>query len=246
MNAETKTHPAVSREEWLGARKRLLQKEKQLTRMRDDVSRQRRELPWVKVEDYIFDGPNGKVSLTDLFDRRTQLAVYHFMLTPGSDHICDGCAFMADHVDSARMHFEQNDLSFAAISRAPIGQIQPVQKRMGWRFRWVSSFQNQFNYDFHVSFTEEQIRTGSSSYNFGTSNYASPDLPGISIFIQQGGEIFHTYSSYARGGDLLLGAYNWLDLAPKGRNETEIMDWVRLHDEYEDSRPVQIHGALKS
>jgi predicted dithiol-disulfide oxidoreductase (DUF899 family) len=246
MNAETKTHPAVSREEWLSARKRLLQKEKELTRMRDDVSRQRRELPWVKVENYTFDGPSGKVSLADLFDGRTQLAVYHFMLTPGSDHICDGCALLADHVDAARMHFEHNDLSFTAISRAPIGQIQTVQKRMGWRFRWVSSFQNQFNYDFHVSFTEEQIRTGSSSYNFGTSNYASPDLPGVSIFIQQGREIFHTYSSYARGGDLLLGAYNWLDLAPKGRNETEIMDWVRLHDEYEDSRPVQIHGALKS
>jgi predicted dithiol-disulfide oxidoreductase (DUF899 family) len=227
----------ATRNEWLAARKALLAREKELTCFRDAVSAERRRLPWVKVDKtYVFAAPEGKATLADLFDGRSQLAVYHFMLTPGSDHICDGCAFLADHVDAARMHFEHADLSFAAVSRAPLEQIEPVRRRMGWRFKWVSSFGNDFNYDYRVSFTEEQIAKGETDYNYGTTPYAGPDLPGTSVFAKdETGQVFHTYSSYARGGDLLLGAYNWLDLTPKGRNETSIMSWVRLHDEYEAS-----------
>jgi predicted dithiol-disulfide oxidoreductase (DUF899 family) len=225
----------VSRAEWLEARKRLLSKEKELTRLRDALSAERRSLPWVTVEkDYRFEGPDGSVTLADLFDGRSQLVVYHFMLTPGSDHICDGCAFLADHVDAARQHFEQADLSFAAVSRAPFEQIQRVQRRLGWRFAWVSSHGSDFNYDYGVSFTEDQIATGETGYNYGTSSYAAPDLPGTSVFAKDElGQLYHTYSTYARGGELLLGAFNWLDLTPKGRNEDGIMSWVRLHDEYE-------------
>jgi predicted dithiol-disulfide oxidoreductase (DUF899 family) len=231
-----KSPKIVTREEWLVARKALLSRERELTRLRDAVSAERRALPWVKVEKtYVFDTSAGKASLADLFDGRSQLVVYHFMLTPGSDHICDGCSFLADHVDAARMHFEHADLSFAAVSRAPLAQIESVKRRMGWRFRWVSSFGGDFNYDYGVSFTEEQIAKGEARYNYGTTPYAEVDLPGTSVFAKDSaGQVFHTYSSYARGGDILLGAYNWLDLTPKGRNETNIMDWVRLHDEYED------------
>jgi len=224
----------VSREEWLAARKMLLAREKELTRLRDEVSVHRRALPWVKVEKpYVFDTPADKQTLADLFEGRSQLAIYHFMLTPGSDHICDGCAFLSDHVDAARTHFEHADLSFAAVSRAPLAEIEAVRRRMGWGFRWVSSFGNDFNYDYKVSFTEEQIAKGDVDYNFGTTAYAEVDLPGTSVFAKDDkGQVYHTYSSYARGGDILIGAYNWIDLTPKGRNETTIMDWVRLHDEY--------------
>jgi predicted dithiol-disulfide oxidoreductase (DUF899 family) len=230
-------HEIASRAQWMTARQALLAKEKELTRMRDLVSAERRALPWVEVEKaYVFEAPEGTMTLADLFCGRSQLVVYHFMLTPGSDHVCNGCAFLVDHVDGARMHFEHNDLSFAAVSRAPLAQIEPVKRRMGWRFKWVSSFGSEFNFDYGVSFTEDQIASGDVSYNYGTSPYVSRDLPGVSVFHRdQTGNIFHTYSSYARGGDLLIGAYNWLDLTPKGRNETEIMDWVRLHDEYQES-----------
>ena len=202
--------------------------------MRDQLSVERRALPWVKVDkDYRFDAPGRQVTLADLFDGRSQLAVYHFMLTPGSDHVCEGCAFLADHIDAARMHFEHADLSFAAISRAPLSQIEPVKKRMGWGFRWVSSAGSDFNYDYGVSFTPEQVAKGETGYNFGTTPYAHADLPGTIVFVKEAhGQVFHTYSSYGRGGELLLGAFNWLDLTPKGRNETGTMSWVRRHDEY--------------
>jgi predicted dithiol-disulfide oxidoreductase (DUF899 family) len=236
---------AVSREEWLEARKALLAKEKELTRLRDDISAQRRELPWVEVEkNYVFDAPEGKVTLADLFDGRSQLAVYHFMLTPGSDHICDGCSFIADHIDAARQHFEHADLSFAAVSRAPLAQILPVKKRMGWRFRWVSSNASDFNFDYGVSFTEEQIASGRGSYNYGQKPYEGYyDLPGTSIFARNdAGEVFHTYSTYSRGGEILICALNWLDLTPKGRNEDSIMSWVQLHDEY-GKKPVDAESC---
>ena len=226
----------VSREEWLSARKRLLVREKELTRHLDELRAARRELPWVEVEkSYIFEGENGKRPLADLFGGRSQLAVYHFMLAPGSDHICDGCAFVSDHVDSARRHFEHADLSFAAISRAPIARIKAVKKRLGWTFEWVSSHGSDFNYDFGISFTDGQTAVGKPLYNFGTSPYLHPDLPGVSIFARdEAGRIYHTYSTYTRGLELLAGAFNWLDLVPKGRNEVGgIMSWVRLHDEYE-------------
>lgn len=245
----TNAHPQiVSREEWLVARKALLAKEKALTRLRDQLNAERRALPWVRVEKaYVFDGPEGKVRLADLFDGRSQLIVYHFMLTPGSDHICDGCAFLADHVDAARRHFEHADLSFAAVSRAPIEQIEPVKRRLDWTFNWVSSYGSDFNDDYGVSFTEDQIAQGETDYNYGTTPYAAPDLPGTSVFAKDAaGQVYHTYSTYARGGELLLGAFNWLDLTPKGRNENGIMSWVRLHDEYDQHSSGEdgcCHGA---
>ncbi|MFL5001425.1 MAG: DUF899 domain-containing protein [Xanthobacteraceae bacterium] len=228
-------HRVVSREDWLAARKALLAKERELTHARDRLSAARRALPWVKVEKvYAFDTPDGRKTLADLFDGRSQLAIYHFMLAPGSSHICDGCAFMADHIDAARLHFEHADLSFAAVSRAPLAQIEQVKTRMGWLFTWVSSFGSDFNYDYGVSFTDDQVDKRETGYNYGTTPYANPDLPGTSIFAKdETGQVFHTYSSYARGGELLLGALNWLDLTPKGRNESETMSWVRLHDEYD-------------
>ncbi len=224
----------VSRAEWLAARKEFLIKEKQLTRLRDQLSAERRKLPWMRVDKpYVFDGPHGKETLAELFDGRSQLLVYHFMLTPGSDHICEGCSFIADHVDAARMHFEHADLSFAAISRAPLTQIASVKERMGWRFRWLSSFGTDFNYDYGVSFTEEQVASGETDYNYGTTDYAAVDLHGTSVFAKNdAGGVFHTYSCYARGDEALIGAFQFLDLTPKGRNETSVMSWVRLHDEY--------------
>ncbi len=238
-NLAEKTEPArkrvVSRDEWLKARKALLVEEKALTRARDRLSAARRELPWVKLEkNYVFEGPSGSVTFADLFDGRSQLVVQHFMLTPGSDHICPGCSFGADHVDAARMHFENADLSFAAISRAPLSQIAPVRKRMSWKFNWVSSHENSFNYDFGVSFTPEQVASGDVGYNFGTTPYAAEDLHGMSVFAKdEAGDIFHTYSTYARGTEMTVSAFAYLDMAPKGRNEDGVMNWVRLHDEYE-------------
>jgi predicted dithiol-disulfide oxidoreductase (DUF899 family) len=229
-------HTVVSREEWLAARKAHLAREREVTHALDRLREERRALPWVKVEKpYVFDAPEGKLTLADLFEGRSQLAVYHFMLTPGNPHICDGCAFVADHVDAARQHFEQADLSFAAISRAPLTQIEPVKKRLGWQFRWVSSFGTDFNYDFGVSFTDEQVAEQTTGYNFGTTNYATSDLPGASIFARdEAGDVYHTYSAYTRGLELLDGAFMWLDLTPKGRNEEPgIMSWLKLHDEYD-------------
>jgi predicted dithiol-disulfide oxidoreductase (DUF899 family) len=228
-------HAIVSRDEWLEARKALLVKERALTHELDALRAERRQLPWVKIEKpYVFDGPEGKCTLGDLFRGRSQLAIYHFMLTPGSDHICQGCSFIADHIDAARQHFEQADLAFAAVSRAPFQRIEQVRRRMGWTFPWVSSHDSDFNFDFGVSFTPEDIEAGRAIYNYGTEIRNSPDMFGTSIFVKDdSGAIFQTYSTYHRGNELLIGAFNWLDLAPKGRNETEgTMSWVRLHDEY--------------
>jgi len=228
-------HPVVSHEEWLSARKALLDKELAITRDLDALRAARRQLPWVKVDRaYVFEGPKGTRSLGDLFCGRRQLAIYHFMLTPGSDHICPGCAFVVDHVDAARQHFEQADLAFAAVARAPIEQIEEAKARMGWTFAWVSSGGNDFNHDFDVSFTAEDRAAGSATYNYGkTAIQKSPDMFGVSMFVKDdAGGIFHSYSTYHRGVELLIGAFNWLDLAPKGRNEKGTMSWVRLHDEY--------------
>lgn len=228
------TPEIVSRTEWLDARKSLLARERALTHELDALRVERRQLPWVRLDKtYIFDGPSGERSLGDLFEGRGQLAVYHFMLTPGSDHICSGCSFIADHIDAARQHFEQADLSFAAISRVPVDQIQAVKTRMGWTFPWLSSARNSFNFDFGVSFTPEDREAGRAIYNYGTVIRNSPDMFGTSIFAKDdSGDIFHTYSTYHRGNELQIGAFNWLDLTPKGRNETGTMSWVRLHDEY--------------
>lgn len=227
----------VSREEWLAARKALLAKEKAMTRALDEVRAERRRLPWVKIEKpYVFEGPQGQCTLTDLFRGRSQLAVYHFMLTPGSDQICKGCSFIADNIDAARQHFEHADLSFAAISRAPFARIEQVRQRMGWTFHWLSSHGSEFNFDFGVSFKKEDIAAGRAAYNYGTQRIkSSEDMHGTSIFAKnERGEVFHTYSTYARGDELLMGAFMWLDLVPKGRSEGDgVKSWVRLHDEYE-------------
>ena len=228
-------HPIVSREEWLNARKALLVKERAMTHELDALRAERRQLPWVKVEtSYVFEGPEGKCTLGDLFRGRSQLAVYHFMLTPGSDHICRGCSFTVDHVDAARQHFEQADLAFTAVSRVPLQRIEEVKRRMGWTFPWVSSHGSDFNFDYRVSFTPEDIAAGRAIYNYGTVIRNSPDMFGTSIFVTDDkGAIFHSYSTHHRGTELLMGALNWLDLVPKGRNETGgTMSWVRLHDEY--------------
>ncbi|HET8728798.1 MAG TPA: thioredoxin family protein [Alphaproteobacteria bacterium] len=229
----------VSREDWLAARKALLAKEKAMTREFDELRAERRRLPWTKVEKpYLFEGPQGKCTLADLFRGRSQLAVYHFMLAPGSDHICPGCSFIADHIDAARQHFEQADLSFAAISRAPLERIEQVRQRLGWTFPWVSSHGTDFNYDFGVSFRKEDIAAGRAIYNYGTAIKSSEDMHGTSIFARDGsGDVFHTYSTYYRGDESLIGAFMWLDLTPKGRNEDDgVMSWVKLHDEYETAR----------
>ena len=232
----TAQHPVASREEWLEARKTLLAWERAVTHELDALRAQRRQLPWVRVEkSYAFEGTGGKVTLGDLFDGRSQLVIYHFMLTPGSDHTCSGCSLIADHTDGARQHFEQADLSFAAVSRAPIERIEAVRQRLGWTFRWVSAETSDFNYDFGVSFTAEDRAAGRAHYNYGlTVVERSPDMFGASVFVRdEEGQIFHTYSTYHRGAELLIGAFNWLDLAPKGRNEAGgTMSWVRLHDEY--------------
>jgi predicted dithiol-disulfide oxidoreductase (DUF899 family) len=240
----------VLRDEWLFARMELLIKEKQLTRQRDEIDRQRRKLPWVRVEkNYIFQGPDGEQSLSDLFAGRSQLIVSHFMLGPGWKEGCVGCSFRSDHVDGALVHLEQRDVSFVTISRAPIAEIETFRKRMGWRFRWLSSHGSDFNYDYRVSFTEEEIATGKVNYNYALRNFVSEELSGISVFYKTGtGEVFHTYSTYGRGDEMLDTTYMYLDLTPYGRNETgphfNLGDWVRHHDRYQVPGNVDAGGRF--
>ncbi|HEY2103970.1 MAG TPA: thioredoxin family protein [Chthoniobacterales bacterium] len=236
METQTDELKIVSKDEWLVARKDLLVREKQLTRLRDEVSRHRRELPWVKVEKrYVFRGPDGEKTLADLFEGRSQLIVYHFMLGPGWEEGCKSCSYLADHFDGANLHLPHRDVTFAVISRAPFPEIERFQKRMGWRFNWLSSYGNDFNFDYHVSFTKEDEARGRSFYNYEMAEFINDELPGLSVFAKdEGGDIFHTYSTYARGLDTLIGAYNFLDLVPKGRDEDSdsTMSWVRHHDRY--------------
>jgi predicted dithiol-disulfide oxidoreductase (DUF899 family) len=238
------THTVVSRKEWIAARRALLVNEKELTRAHDRVSAERRTLPWVKVEEpYVFDGPKGRETLADLFGGRSQLIVYHFMFGPGWREGCTGCSFVADHIDGANLHLQHHDVSLVAVSRAPWREFQEFKERMGWRFKWVSSHGSDFNYDYGVSFTKEQVATGDVGYNYGTSNQAHDDLHGLSVFHKDAtGAIFHTYSSYARGVDILLGAHNYLDLTPRGRNETTTKDWVRHHDKYDGAAARTANG----
>jgi predicted dithiol-disulfide oxidoreductase (DUF899 family) len=211
----------VSKEEWLAARKAFFLKEKAITHELDALRVERRRLPWVKVDKpYTFEGPKGKCTLADLFQDRSQLAVYHFMLTPGSDHVCKGCSFVADHIDAARQHFGDADLSFAAISRASLARIEQVKRALGWTFPWVSSHASDFNFDFGVSFNKEDIAAGRANFNYGTPIRSSEDMMGTSIFVRnESGAIFHTYSTFARGIENLMGAFMWLDLTPKGRHQ---------------------------
>jgi predicted dithiol-disulfide oxidoreductase (DUF899 family) len=235
----TKEHKVVSEKEWVAARKALLVKEKKFTRLRDELNRQRRKLPWVKVEkNYVFDGPTGKVSLADLFCGKRQLIVYHFMFGPGWKQGCPHCSFWADHYDSLQHHLGRRDTAFAVISRAPLKEIAPFKKRMGWRFLWLSSNHTDFNFDFNVSFTPEQIKSGVLPYNYGKVKMKIDELQGVSAFYRdKNGDIYHTYSSYARGIDLMNTTYNFLDLTSKGRDEKPDapQDWVRYHDKYKSS-----------
>ncbi|MGC1677782.1 MAG: thioredoxin family protein [Candidatus Binataceae bacterium] len=231
-------HPIVSQEQWVAARKQLLEKEKEFTAALDALNNQRRELPWVKLEkEYVFDTAHGKKTLADLFDGRSQLIVYHFMLGPGWKAGCTGCSFLADHVDGANLHLAHHDVSFTAVSRAPLAEIEAYKKRMGWRFKWVSSNGNDFNFDYHVSFKKDEMAQGKVYYNYQMTKATTEELPGTSVFFKDdSGAVFHTYSSYARGDERSLGTYMFLDLTPKGRDENgpnyNLMDWVRRHDEY--------------
>ena len=228
----------VSPSEWLEARKRLLAKEKQFTRQRDELSAERRALPWVKVEkEYVFDAPGGRETLRDLFGGHSQLIIYHFMLGPAWTEGCKSCSFLADHIDGALVHLAHRDVTLMAVSRAPLAQIEAFKKRMGWRFKWVSSHGNDFNFDYHVSLSPEEMAEGKAYYNYTMANSSSEELPGASVFYQDAaGDVFHTYSCYARGLDILVGTYNYLDLVPKGRDEADLpftMAWVRHHDRYD-------------
>lgn len=230
-------HKVVSEAEWVQARRALLAEEKAWTQERDRLARKRRALPWVKVEkDYVFEGVDGPVTLGELFDRRSQLIVYHFMFGPEWDEGCPGCSLLADQVDAARQHFEHNDVSFVAVSRAPLRKLQAYRKRMGWKFQWVSSAGNDFNFDYHVSFPDGTRGQG-VFYNFDKrSDPGMDELSGVSVFHTDQGAIYHTYSTYGRGGEMFLPVYGWLDVVPKGRNETKkgnLTDWARRHDRYE-------------
>jgi predicted dithiol-disulfide oxidoreductase (DUF899 family) len=233
-----KNHRIVPHDEWLKARKAHLAKEKEFSRLRDELAKARRELPWERVEKrYVFDGPKGKETLADLFGKKSQLVVYHFMFGPGNDAGCPHCSFWADHYDGMGWHLPQRDVSFVVISRAPLAKIDAFKKRMGWKFKWVSSGATDFNYDLGVSFKPEDIRDGKAAYNYAKLDDAFEDREGLSVFFKDdAGTVYHTYSTYARGIDLLNGTYNVLDLVPKGRDEEgeEFSQfWVRYHDEYD-------------
>lgn len=248
---EVNPHKIASKAGWLVARKDLLEREKQLTHLRDEISRHRRELPWAKIEkEYVFDAPEGKVTLADLFDGRSQLFIKHFMMGPGAAHQCVGCSLEVDHVEGLLEHLENNDVTYVVVARAPIDEIEVVRKRMGWRFRWVSSYHSDFNYDFNVSFKPEDVAAGRALYNFQQApEWAAglEDLSGDSVFYKDdSGEIFHTYSTYGRGGEQFLGIYGYLDVMPKGRNENgpyhSLTDWARPRNMYGKGGDVEANG----
>ena len=234
-----KDHSVVTRAQWLSARTALLVKEKEFTRLRDELSRQRRELPWVRVDKpYVFDAPNGKQTLAELFEKRRQLIVYHFMFSPDWDAGCKHCSFWADNFNGIGVHLNHRDVTFVAISRAPLAKIQSFEKRMGWSFKWLSSAQNDFNYDYRVSFKPEDLEKGAAVYNYEKMAGNMTDREGVSVFYQdESGAVFHTYSAYARGIDMLNTTYHFLDLVPKGRDEDDLefpQSWVQYHDRYLD------------
>lgn len=229
--------PIVSRAEWLTARQELLQEEKALTRRRDELAARRRALPWVRIDkQYVFATTHGEQTLADLFAGRSQLVVKHFMLAPGWTDGCVGCSFEADHVDGALVHLLHHDVGYVAVARAPLAEIEAFRRRMGWRFPWVSSHGNDFNFDFHVSFTPAQLAAGKVFYNYRDEAIPVEELSGHSVFAKDAeGRVFHTYSAFGRGAEELLGTYMFLDLTPKGRNENgrgNLTDWVRHHDRY--------------
>lgn len=235
------THEVVSREAWTEARRELLRKEKEFTRRYDALCEERRGLPWVKIDkSYLFEGPDGVETLSGLFAGRSQLVLQHFMMGPGWKEGCVGCSFMADHIDAARLHLEPHDVTVVVVARATLQEIEAFRKRMGWGFKWVSSYGSDFNYDFNVSFTSRQIAEGRAFYNYAFSDTEEEESPGVSVFYKDvAGRIFHTYSTFSRGQESMVGAYHFLDITPKGRNEHgphfNLMDWVRLHDRYDSN-----------
>ena len=232
-------HKVVSREDWIEARREHLVQEKEFTRLRDQLSAQRRELPWVKIDkDYVFEGSDGKETLSDLFDGRSQLLIQHFMYGPDWNEGCPSCSFWADSYNGFVIHLGHRDVTMVSVSRAPLDQLEAYKKRMGWSFKWVSSLGNDFNRDFNVSFTPEEMEKGEMYYNYKINKFPADEAPGASVFYKNGsGDIFHTYSCYGRGLDILNGAYNYLDLVPKGRDEADLpytMAWLKRHDQYDD------------
>ena len=232
-------HPIVSHKEWVAARKDFLRQEKEFTRQREELSQLRRDLPWEKVEkNYLFNGADGEESLADLFDGRSQLIVYHFMFDPDWNEGCKSCSLLADHYEPSIVHLKNRDVTMVTVSRAPLEKLQAFQKRMGWGFKWVSSSGNDFNHDYHVTFTPEEMDSSNAYYNYESGPFGVAEAPGISVFRKgKNGDIFHTYSSYARGLDMFLGVYHLLDIVPEGRDESELvygMEWVRHHDRYDD------------
>jgi len=234
--AVPQNHAVVTKDRWLAERKALLAREKALTRLRDELAGARRALPWVRVEkDYVFEAPEGRRTLAELFDGRRQLLVQHFMFAPGWEQGCKSCSFMADHIDGARVHLAQRDLAVLVVSRAPLADIERFRQRMGWRFKWVSSQASDFNRDFGVSFTPQELARGEVDYNYVRQPFPLEEAPGISLFCRDdAGSVFHTYSTYGRGVEAMMGAYHLLDLAPLGRDEHgQGMAWLRHHDRYE-------------
>ncbi|QXH33919.1 DUF899 domain-containing protein [Pseudomonas muyukensis] len=231
MSPSDPKHAVVSRSQWLAARRQLWLHEKAFTHQRDELAAARRALPWVRLEEhYRFHGPQGELGLAELFAGRSQLLVYHFMFADGWDEGCPGCSFLADHFDAANLHLAHHDVTLAAVSRAPYAEFQAFRQRMGWRFPWFSSHGSRFNQDFGVSVATD----GSAEYNYAPYTGEEAELPGLSAFYKAAdGSLYHTYSTYARGLDILVNAYNFLDLAPLGRNEAGTMDWVRHHDRYD-------------
>ena len=232
-------HKIVSQAEWIEARKAHLRKEKEFTRLRDQLSAERRQLPWAKVgKNYMFDGPNGKESLAQLFAGSSQLVVYHFMFGPEWEQGCPSCSFWADNFNGIPVHLKHRDIQMVAISRAPLAKLEAYKKRLGWQFKWVSSVGNDFNQDFRVSFTPNEMEAGGFEYNFTNAGFPSEEAPGISVFHKdEQGDVFRTYSSYSRGLDMLNGAYHYMDLVPKGRDEEGLrhsMSWLRRRDQYAD------------
>ncbi len=249
-NNSLQHHKVVPPAEWLAARKELLAREKEFTRLRDDLSQKRRELPWEKVEkQYVFEGPKGKESLAQLFGEHSQLVIYHFMLGPGWKEGCPSCSYLTDHFDGATVHLGARDVTLTLCSHAPYTEIQAFQKRMGWKVKWVSSNGSDFNFDYHVSFLPEEKGKGKVKYNYTEMEFPSEEGPGLSVFYKnENDEIFHTYSTYARGLDILVGTYNFLDLVPKGRDEAGLahtMAWVRHHDRYMPGQLVDPKALYK-
>jgi predicted dithiol-disulfide oxidoreductase (DUF899 family) len=237
MKNQTLKNPIVaSPEKWLAARRELLREEKEFTKSRDRLTARRRELPWVRVNKaYTFESPGGRVALAELFEGRSQLVIYHFMYGPGWEEGCKSCSFVSDHLAPAVVHLQARDVAFASVSHAPLEEFTPFKERMGWKFNWVSSYGSDFNHDYHVSFTADELARGEVDYNYELRDFPVEEAPGLSVFAKDAhGDVYHTYSTYGRGLDLLIGTYNLLDLVPKGRDEDSerTMSWVRYHDSY--------------